>query len=218
MAPRIFVLSPARLDGQRARMILHPKDPSRGLAARLRTRDGVPIGEVFRVLSGLYFRGKLAYGTRFARPPVVDAGGWTHSGVFVITANRGLVPQETRVCIEHLEAFAETDIHHEERAFKLPLARDAEMLRQSIGDHGEAVLLGSIAQKKYTVPLLDVFGDQLVFPRDFVGRGDMSRGGLLLRSVDAGTELSYIKVRGASLRGARPPKLGPRTAQRSPSR
>ena len=35
----------------------------------------------------------------------------------------------------------------------------------------------------------------------------MSRGGLLLRSVDARLELAYMPVRGAVLRGARPPKL-----------
>lgn len=46
-----------------------------------------------------------------------------------------------------------------------------------------AVLLGSIATGKYVDTLLAVFGERLVFPATFVGRGDMSRGGLLLRAA-----------------------------------
>lgn len=203
---RVFLLSPARLDGVRARAIFEPKHPG-ALAAALRTREGAPIGDVFRFMSGLYFRGKLVYGKRFARPP---EAAWIGSGALVITANRGLVPAETRVCIEHLQAFAETDIHHEERSFRVPLLRDAELLRSAIGYEGEVVLLGSIAQAKYTAPLLEVFGDRLLFPSAFVGRGDMSRGGLLLRATDAGEELAYVKVRGTAIHGSRPPKLEPR--------
>jgi hypothetical protein len=55
--------------------------------------------------------------------------------------------------------------------------------------------------------LLDVFGDALRFPGDFVGRGDMSRGGLLLRAARAGVELDYRPVGGAARRGPRPAKL-----------
>ena len=225
MPARVFLLSPARLDGTRARALLSPRSASRptpgALASRLRSREGVPIGDVFRSLSGLYFRGKLAYAKRFAAPPDVPApaptdGAWTPpdlvgrswvgSGVLVITANRGLLPAESHVCLEHLEAFAQTDIHESARAFVVPLRRDAVALRELLGD-GEVVLLGSVAKGKYTAPLLEVFGDRLLFPADFVGRGDMSRGGLLLRSVEAGTELAYTKVRGATLHGKRPPKL-----------
>jgi hypothetical protein len=204
---RVFLLSPARLDGPRAQLLFRPRTLF-PLAAALRTREGAAIGEVFRFLSGLYFRGKLAYGTRFARPPKKHP--WIGSGALVITANRGMVPAETRVCLEHLEAFAQTDIHQDEREFRAPLERDASQLAEAIGRKGEAVLLGSIASKKYVEPLLSIFGDQLLFPKEFVGRGDMSRGGLLLRCVDAGQELSYVPVRGAVRHGARPPKLPPR--------
>ncbi|MBX3234151.1 MAG: hypothetical protein KIT84_40060 [Labilithrix sp.] len=178
------------------------------IAKGVRTREGLPIGEVFQMLSGLYFRGKLAYARRFARPP--EGALWIGSGALVITANRGLVPAETRVTIEHLEAFAETDIHHAERRFRAPLERDAALVRDAIGGGDRVVLLGSVANAKYTAPLLEVFGERLLFPRDFVGRGDMSRGGLLLRAVDAGAELPYVPVKGATLKGARPPKLAPR--------
>jgi hypothetical protein len=51
--------------------------------------------------------------------------------------------------------------------------------------------------------------ERLLFPAEFVGRGDMSRGGLMLRCVDQRTELSYVPVQGAMRRGARPPKLPP---------
>lgn len=201
---RVFLISPARLDGVRAKSVFEPAGKGGKIAQGVRTREGLPIGEVFQMLSGLYFRGKLAYARKFARAP---EGSWVGSGALVITANRGLVPAETRVTLEHLEAFAETDIHHAERNFRAPLERDAKLLLDAIGEEGEVVLLGSVANAKYTAPLLGVMGERLLFPSDFVGRGDMSRGGLLLRAVDAGTELPYVKVKGANLRGARPEKL-----------
>jgi hypothetical protein len=71
------------------------------------------------------------------------------------------------------------------------------------------VLLGSIASPKYVDVLLDIFGNRLRFPRDFVGRGDMSRGGLLLRRAREGVELEYARIAGAARHGARPPKLPP---------
>lgn len=205
---RVFLLSPARLDGKRAQIVFEPKSTKGALANQLRTREGAPIGEVFQLLSGLYFRGKLAYARRFARPP--SGVPWIGSGCLVITSNRGLVPAESRVTIEHLEAFAQTDIHPNERQFRAPLVRDAELLRDALGSSAEVVLLGSIANAKYTSPLLEVFGERLLFPAEFVGRGDMSRGGLLLRATSDARELGYVPVKGASLRGVRPPKLAPR--------
>lgn len=209
---RVFLISPARLDGVRARSIFEPSGRGGVIAQGVRTREGLPIGDVFKMLSGLYFRGKLAYARRFARPPKVS---WIGSGALVITANRGLVPAETRITIEHLEAFAATDIHHAERTFRGPLERDARLLALALGEEDEVVLLGSVANAKYTAPLLHVLDERLLFPSDFVGRGDMSRGGLLLRAVEAGTELPYVKVKGAHLRGARPAKLTPRPPRAS---
>jgi hypothetical protein len=196
---RAFLLSPARLDGERARMLFHPATPF-ATASALRSREGAEIGLVMSFLSGLYFRGKLAYANAFASP----------ERVFVITTNRGLVPASTRVTIDDLARFAETDIHHRSEGFTGPLERDAKALAKKLGAKGEAVLLGSIATAKYVQPLLSTFGERLLFPHEFVGRGDMSRGGLLLRCVDARTELTYMPVRGAQRHGERPPKLGPR--------
>jgi hypothetical protein len=56
---------------------------------------------------------------------------------------------------------------------------------------------------------MQVFGDRLLFPADFVGRGDMSRGGLLLRCVDHGRELEYLPLVSAARRGPRPARLAP---------
>jgi hypothetical protein len=63
---RVFLLSPAYAGGERARMILSERAKF-DLARRLRSRERATLGEVFAFLSGLYFRGKLAYANAFAR-------------------------------------------------------------------------------------------------------------------------------------------------------
>jgi len=74
----------------------------------------------------------------------------------------------------------------------------------------DIVLLGSIASGKYVDILHAAFGKRLCFPVDFVGRGDMSRGGLMLRCAQDRRELPYVPVAGAIRKGKRPPKLAPR--------
>ena len=197
--PRLFLLSPAHAGGKRARLLLND-NASFALAERLRAADGVPLGEAFSFVSGLYFRGKVTYARRFARPP---AG---RPGVYVITASRGLVPEETRVGPEDLREFAGVDIHSGDPRYRAPLERDLAGLLAIRG--AEIVLLGSIATGKYVDVLLEMAGERLLFPVEFVGRGDMSRGGLLLRAARAGTELEYAPVAGAVRRGPRPAKLG----------
>jgi hypothetical protein len=172
------------------------------VARALHSRGGAPIGEIFTFLSVLYFRGKLAYAEAFARAPQ-----GLNSGVFVITPNRGLLEPSVRLTLDDLADLAKTDIHHFSDDFRKPLRRDARALGQALGPMGEPVLLGSIATLKYVDVLLSAFPQELLFPEEFVGRGDMSRGGLLLRSLDAGRELAYVPVRGAVRRGSRPPKL-----------
>jgi len=203
--PRIFLLSPARLDGERARLLFHPATMF-PLARALHSGEGATIGEVFSFLSGLYFRGKLAYAETFAPPPRKLNGG-----IFIITTNRGLVAPSTRVSLEDLAQLADTEIHQSSEQFSVPLLRDAKSLASSLRDCSDPVLLGSIASDKYVDLLLSVFEKRLLFPQEFVGRGDMSRGGLLLRCVDANHELTYIPVRGAVRRGVRPGKLPPRS-------
>src|SRR5688572_14838738 len=179
MIERVFLLSPAYAGGQRARMIMSERAQF-DLARRLRSDQRPTLGEVFTFLSGLYFRGKLAYANAFAPE------GRTKSSVLVITPTRGLVPAAT------------------------PVGRDVKKLAKKLSAQGEAVLLGSVATGKYVDVLLEHFGQRLCFPADFVGRGDMSRGGLLLRCAVDRNELAYISVAGAVRKGKRPPKLEPR--------
>jgi hypothetical protein len=196
---RIFLLSPANAAGVRARMVLN-EAATFELAVRLRSA-GVSIGELFTFISGLYFRGKIAYAQAFAVPP--DGVG----GAYVITAAGGLVPPHTQVTLESMRSLTGAPIDLEDERYRAPLERDAHRLNASAGPQCEVVLLGSIAEAKYVQPLAAIFGDRLTFPAEFVGRGDMSRGGLMLRCASAGTELQYIPALGATRRGTRPPKL-----------
>ena len=177
------------------------------LAARLRGPEGAPLGDVFAFLSGLYFRGKLAYARTFARAP--EGLSLEGQGVFVITPTAGLRSPDTLVTLDAIRHFATVDISADNPAYRRPLEQSARTLADETGD-APVVLLGSIASPKYVDVLLSIFGDRLLFPSDFVGRGDMSRGGLLLRCAAAGQELPYIPVAGAVRTGARPPKLGKR--------
>lgn len=197
---RIFLLSPANASGIRARMV-GSENARFELAMRLR-QHGAPLGEVFSFISGLYFRGKLAYAQAFG-----DARGDT-PGAYVITASAGLIPPDTPVTLERLREISAASIDVKEFRYRGPLERDARAILDAAGETNlEVVLLGSIATPKYVEPLLEVFGERLVFPAEFVGRGDMSRGGLLLRKASAGEELKYVPVATAVRHGPRPPKL-----------
>ncbi|HSY39354.1 MAG TPA: hypothetical protein VLA79_07490 [Polyangia bacterium] len=201
---RVFLLSPASCAGQRARLLFNP-GASFELARAVRTSAGVPLGQVFSFLSGLYFRGKLEYASTWASPPDGTPG------VFVVTAGDGLCLPQTRIGIDMLERWAATPIDVREPRYTGPLLRDARTLASSIGGGAcEVVLLGSVATGKYVDLLQEVFGTRLLFPVEFVGRGDMSRGGLLLRSARDRRELLYQAVAGAVRHGARPPRLVPR--------
>jgi hypothetical protein len=178
------------------------------LARQLRSADGAMLGDVFSFVSGLYFRGKLAYARRFARPPD-PADPVTAGGVLVITPSAGLRAADTRVTIDSLKAFAGVDVDAANRAYRAPLEKAARAVLAAVGPECEVVLLGSVASGKYVDLLLPIFGDRLMFPIHFVGRGDMSRGGLMLRCVTAGLELEYVPIAGAIRHGQRPPKLEP---------
>jgi hypothetical protein len=200
LKPRIFLLSPASSSGERARLVFNPLAQF-PLAQALRTPEGAPLGEVFTFLSGLYFRGKLAYARAFARPP---AGV---PGVVVITPSEGLVSPESPVDLDRLRRWAAVPIDAGEARYRRPLLRDARLVDEAAGPTCDVVLLGSIASGKYVDVLLGLFGERLLFPSAFVGRGDMSRGGLLLRCTDEGRELDYAPVATSVRHGARPPRL-----------
>lgn len=196
----IFLLSPARCGGERGLRLIEGTSES-PLSQQLQTPEGAPLCEVFAFLSSLYFRGKLNYARAFARPPR------ELRGVFIITPGGGLLHESTAVTADDLRTFAAVSVDHRNEGYVAPLLRDAHALAARAGDDARFVLLGSIASAKYVDPLLQVLGERVLFPADFVGRGDMSRGGLLLRAARAGEELGYIPVQGAVRHGPRPQKL-----------
>ncbi len=187
----LFLLSPANCGGARAKMVMR-EAATFPLAVRLRT-TGAPLGEVFAFMSGLYFRGKLAYARAFG-----DA--------FIITTNRGLLPPDHIITVADLKDMAGGDIHADDPSYRTPLLRDLKRHVAARAQHG-VVLLGSVATGKYVDVLTQELGPQLLFPSQFVGRGDMSRGGLMLRCAAAGEPLDYQPVLGAVRHGKRPPKL-----------
>jgi hypothetical protein len=197
MKRRIFLLSPASTAGRRAAILLNPRAEF-DLAVRLR-RGGASLGEVFSFLSGLYFRGKLAYALAFAR---------SDEDVLVLSAGKGLITPTTIITLASLKAFARRSIDLSDRSYVRALRSDAERLAKAAPD-ADIVLLGSIASNKYVNVLLPIFGERLLFPAEFVGRGDMSRGGLMLRCAATGVELPYVTFAGATRHGKRPPKLEP---------
>jgi hypothetical protein len=200
---RVFILSPANTSGERAALIYNPRARF-DLARRLRRGETVPVGEVFSFLSGLYFRGKLAYSLFFGRPPKK-----IHPA-YVITSSSGLLPAAHPVSLKDLSAFGEVPIEPSEPRYRGPLLKSAKELASRAGSKCQFVLLGSIGTKKYAELLLEHLGDRLLFPSAFIGRGDMSRGGLLLRSVSENQELEYVPVLGSVRHGKRPGKLPPR--------
>jgi len=199
---RIFLLSPANASGIRAKMLFSHRSQF-DLAVRVRD-TGAPLGEIYTFISGLYFRGKLAYSRSFLNPPHAVPG------IHIITPAAGLIVPSMRVKLDELQRISSAEVDSKNRVYRDPLERDAVCLKAMIEEGTQVVLLGSIATPKYVEPLLEIFGAQLVFPEEFVGRGDMSRGGLLLRSSEENRQLNYIEVAHAVRHGKRPGKLAPR--------
>jgi hypothetical protein len=198
MAPdyTIFLISPANLSGERAALVFNPAAKFQ-LARDLHSPAGVKLGPLYSFISGLYFRGKMTYAERFGRPPPGLSGG------LVISPTEGLRFLHEPVTLERLRIWAKVPIDAANPRFTRPLVQHAVALERAHGGTTRFVLLGSVATDKYVEPLSKVFGDHLLFPPDFVGRGDMSRGALLLRAARAGVELPYAPVEGARRHGPR---------------
>lgn len=199
---RIFILSPAKCSGVRARLLMSERS-SFPLARELRDR-GASLGAIFSFMSGLYFRGKLAYANAFANPPL------DLPGTLVVTPGRGLRSPGEILTKDELNEIAGVEVDERNPRYREPLERDACLLAESISPNCETVFLGSIATSKYLGILGGIFGERLRFPSDFIGRGDMSRGGLLLRCVENGEELTYAELAGTARHGPRPPRLSKR--------
>ena len=218
MSPaQVFLLSPAYCGGRRAAMLLNPASKME-LAQRL-AAGALTLGEAFAFMSGLYFRGKLAYAEKFGQVGQVGEVGRVGkttsptsltSPVWVITPTRGLQPPDALVSAELLREFARVDVDSTDRRYRKPLDRDLQLLSARLDLDARVILLGSIATGKYVDALTAALGPKLYYPSAFVGRGDMSRGGLMLRSIAANEELDYTSlIPGAPRHGSRPPKLAP---------
>jgi hypothetical protein len=198
---RLFLLSPANASAVRAQFLLN-KHSKFELAQRFQ-QQGAPLAEIFSFISSLYFRGKFAYANKFSNPPTGLPSN------LVMTTSRGLLSPDTIVKVEDLKEMSRVPIDPKDGRFRDSLYRDALTLAGALPLGSTVVLLGSIASPKYVQPLLQCFGSHLFFPRDFVGRGDMSRGGLMLRCVQSGVELEYVAVDSTIRCGPRPEKLRP---------
>lgn len=199
---RIFLLSPASCGGKRAALLFNERAEFT-VAQRVRSDEGAPLGEVFSFLSGLYFRGKLNYARAFENPPPRGA-----SGVHIITPTDGLCTPGSMVTLRDLERFAAVPIDADESRYRYPLEVDAQRLAEKIGPQCEVVLLGSVATGKYVDVLEPIFGKRLLFPKEFLGHGDMARGGMLLKRAESGIELTYIPV-------SDPERLGTRATKKA---
>lgn len=191
---RIFLLSPANLSGVRGSRILEGTCGA-GFMYRLLRDETVPLGDVYEFISSLYYRGKRRYAWTFGRAAPA------HAKALTITSNRGLVPDDAPVTLEELRGFASQAIDPSDPGYRVALLETAGALSAELSRGGRAVLLGSIATDKYLEPLLDVLGDRLLVPAAFVGRGDMSRGSLMLKAAASGDELAYVTA-GEVLRDA----------------
>jgi hypothetical protein len=195
---RFFLLSPAHSGGKRAAMLVRPAATFE--LARQVQIGAATLGDVFSFCSGLYFRGKLTYAHRFAA---------SQFAVRIITPSRGLVTPDTLIGTPALSEFAAVAVDSSEPRFTRPL--QATSLELAALGAFDVVLLGSVATGKYLDTLLPIFGNRLLFPDEFAGRGDMSRGALLLRAVLAGKELSYVPAASARRSRARANSGDPRT-------
>jgi len=113
-------------------------------------------------------------------------------GVAIITPTAGLLPCDGPIGIAQLRGFSRVRISIKNQRYRTSLCRAAQGFADRIGPACEVVLLGSIASTKYLNLLLPIFGERLRVPAAFIGLGDMSRGGLLLRCVREQRELDYI--------------------------
>jgi hypothetical protein len=198
----VFLLSPAHCGGRRAQMLL--REGSGMALARQLAAGELTLGAAFTFLSGLYFRGKLAYAATFG-------------AAYVITPTRGLQPPDLPLTPALVREFASVDIGEDNRRYRRALEHDATDLAERLSRDARVVLLGSIATGKYVDVLRPILGDWLHYPADFVGRGDMSRGGVVLRSRRSGRPLEYARLDSdVRPRGPRPPRLVERPERREP--
>ena len=189
----VGLLSPANTSAIRGQLLLN-RNSEFELAQRIR-RHGASLGELFSFISSLYFRGKLAYAEAFSNSPT------GFRATLVMTTSRGLLPPETIITLDDLLEMSAVPIDPGDARYRKPLCRDARALARVLPAGSQIVLLGSIASGKYVDPLLEIFGANLLFPQQFVGRGDMSRGGLGNCNFLGSRRIAWVRTAGEQLRG-----------------
>ena len=184
--PTVFLLSPANVGGVRARQL---RSTRASFEAAIAYRNGgVPIGQAFAFMSALYFRGKVAYAERFAKPPE----GLEADGSLIIAPGFGLVRPDWKVDQARMRKLQRTKVDCRSRIYRKTLERDLETLAGGCSTRTRFVLLGSIATGKYVDVLHPILGERLLFPAAFVGMGDMQRGSVMLEAARTGRELEYV--------------------------
>ena len=151
----IFLLSPANLSGVRGELVFNPQADFP--VARQLKAGGAPLGELFSVVSSLYFRGKVAYATAFAHPPQ------DHPGALVITPGDGLCFLHEPVTLNGCGAGRRFRSMRKSAVHRSALASRAALLRAH-GATTRFVLLGSVASGQCVDPLVRVLGERLLFP------------------------------------------------------
>jgi hypothetical protein len=177
-----FLLSPAHLGGARAARLT-------SLDARFAVaqsyRDGtLSIGEAFSWISALYFRAKLRYARHF---------GARHGGgpAQVIAPGFGLVAEDWLLSGERFTRLCQVPVDTQDRRFRQPLEAACAGLARSLDRDDRIVFLGGLAGDRYLAVLAPALGPRLFVPIDFVGRGQMQRGSLLLQAIAENRELAY---------------------------
>lgn len=178
----LFLLSPANLGGERARLLTSAQ--ARFPAAARYRQGGLTIGEAFAWISSLYFRAKLHYARRFGSLA-------TGSAVLVIAPGFGLVPEDWPLSSDRWRRLRRVPVDPRRPAFRRPLATACDELRQRLSADDRIVFLGGLSAERYLSVLGPALGPHLLIPRDFVSRGQMQRGSLLLRAIRDDEELVY---------------------------
>ena len=174
-----FLLSPADCGGPRAMRLLRRLDI--GHAEDLSLADG------FREISALYFRGKLEYARRFARPRSGQVPVW------VITPSRGIRPATDPLNSAVLREFGAGEVHQDDRRYRAALDASLAQLGDGLTENDRVVFLGSIATRKY-VDALSALEERVSAPAAFRGLGNMQRGSMLRRCALEGNELAYVAL------------------------
>ena len=184
---KVFVLSPATTHGAKAR-VLTASEPRTPAARQLHGPQGMTLGEVFTYLSGLYFRGKLAYARVFAAAPPCLGG----AGIYVITPTDGLLDPDSALGVSDLERFASAA--EGSAAGRVAFEKAVQSLERAMGPSCDVILLGSVGSGKYSDVLEPVLGDRLLFPRRLYKEGQLQRGAMLLEHAERGEELEYAPL------------------------